>query len=101
MFICSDSRIVINAVAKTIAESSVIWLALNTLGEANRIIITWVPGYQGIHGNEKANGLAKLGTLDVPAEQVVGVLYIVGKNLIKDFLKREHLALWKKAQSCL
>jgi len=76
ILICSDSRAAINALAKTTTESSVVWdcmLTLNRLGESNRITVVWVPGHQGIHGNEVADGLAKLGTLEIPARQIVGV----------------------------
>jgi len=67
-----DSRATINALAKTTTESSVVWdcmLALNKLGESTKITLAWVPGHQGIHGSEVADGLAKLGTLE--ARQVV------------------------------
>lgn len=40
-------------------------LALNRLNESNRITLAWVPSHQGIYANEVANGLAKLGTLEV------------------------------------
>jgi len=75
-------------------------LALNKLGESNRITLAWVPGHQGIHGNVVADGLAKLGTLEVPAKQVVGVPFAIGKRLIKEFLKREHLVSWGQVQGC-
>jgi len=57
-------------------------LALNKLDESNRITLAWVPGHQG---NEVADGLAKLGTLEVPGRQVVGVPFTIGKRFIKDF----------------
>ncbi len=33
--------------------------ALNTLGQSNRVRLTWVPGHQGFQGNELADELAK------------------------------------------
>ncbi|XP_020297990.1 uncharacterized protein LOC109862370 [Pseudomyrmex gracilis] len=78
----TDSKAAIGALAKTTTESSV------------------VPGHQGIRDNEIANGLAKLGTLEEPAGQKVGVPFAVEKNYIKDRLKREHQDSWKKLKSC-
>jgi len=47
-----------------------------------------------------ADGLAKLGTLEVPARQVVGVPFTIGKRLIKESLKRAHLVSWGQVQGC-
>lgn len=101
--IYSDSKAAIGALAKTTTESSVVWdcmQALNSLGERNSITLVWVPGHQGIQGNEMADSLAKLGTLEEPACQRVGVPFAIGKNHIKDWLKREHRTAWVKLKSC-
>jgi len=45
-----------------------------------------------------ADGLAKLGTLEVPTRQVVSCA--TDKRLIKETLKREHLVSWGQVQSC-
>ncbi|XP_020298080.1 uncharacterized protein LOC109862437 [Pseudomyrmex gracilis] len=65
--IYTDSKAAIGVLAKTTTESSVVWncmQALNSLGERNSITLVWVPGNQGIQGNEMADSLAKLGTLE-------------------------------------
>ncbi|XP_020297787.1 uncharacterized protein LOC109862210 [Pseudomyrmex gracilis] len=101
--IYTDSKAAIGALAKTITELSVVRdciQALNRLGDHNKITLVWVPGHQGIRGNEIADGLAKLGTLEEPAGQKVGVLFAVGKNCIRDRLKREHQDSWKKLKNC-
>ena len=64
--------------------------ALNELGEQNKIAMVWIPGHQGLHGNEVADGLAKLGTLEDPVEPVVGVPFAVGKDTIRKILEKEH-----------
>ncbi|XP_020297722.1 uncharacterized protein LOC109862173 [Pseudomyrmex gracilis] len=90
--IYTDSKAAIGALAKTTTESSVVWdcmQALNRLGERNNITLVWVPGHQDIQGNEVADSLAKLGTLEKPVCQIVGVPFATGKNYIKDWLKRE------------
>ena len=64
--ICTDSRAAIGALAKTTTESSLVWECTQTLeklGEHNVVNLVWTPGHQCIHGNEVADGLAKLGTL--------------------------------------
>jgi len=103
LFICTDSRAALDALIKTTTESSVVWdcmLALNKLGETNRLTLVWVPGHQGIHGNETADGLANQGTLTEPATPAVGVPFATGKKIIKDWLDREHLNSWKLASGC-
>jgi len=64
-------------------------LALNKLNEINKITLVWIPGHQGIYGNEVADDLAKLETLEITAKQIVGVpFFTIGKDLTK-LLKRE------------
>ncbi|XP_020297379.1 uncharacterized protein LOC109861935 [Pseudomyrmex gracilis] len=101
--IYTDSKAAIGALTKTTTESSVVWdcmQTLNRLGDHNKITLIWVPGHQGIRGNEIADSLAKLGTLEEPAGQKVGVPFAVEKNYIKGRLKREHQDSWKKLKSC-
>ncbi|XP_020296935.1 uncharacterized protein LOC109861622, partial [Pseudomyrmex gracilis] len=101
--IYTDSKAAIEALAKTTTESSMIWdcmQTLNRLSERNNITLVWVPGHQGIQDNEVADSLAKLGTLEEPICQIVGVPFATGKNHIKDWLKREHRISWEILKSC-
>ncbi|XP_020298014.1 uncharacterized protein LOC109862388 [Pseudomyrmex gracilis] len=101
--IYTDSKAAIGALVRTTTESSVVWdcmQALKELGKNNKIKLIWVPGHQGIQGTEVADSLAKLGTLEEPVCQKVGVPFAVGKNYIRDWLKREHEASWQKLKSC-
>ncbi|XP_072757484.1 uncharacterized protein [Anoplolepis gracilipes] len=55
--VCSDSQA---ALAKPTTESSLIWdcmQALNQLREHNKVTLMWIPGHQGIQGNEVAEHL--------------------------------------------
>jgi len=46
---------------------------LNRLGKSHELILMWVPGHQGIPGNEIADRLAGPGTHIDPDTPVVGV----------------------------
>jgi len=101
--ICSDSRAALDALKKTTTESSVVWdcmRALNKLGESHELTLMWVPGHQGIPGNEAADRLAGLGTRTDPVAPVVGVPFAMGKNIIRGWSEKEHLNSWKLTSSC-
>ncbi|XP_054015811.1 ribonuclease H-like [Hylaeus anthracinus] len=62
--ICTDSQAAIKALNKAENTSRITKeckIRLNTLAKNNRIIIQWVPGHNGITGNEKADRLANRG----------------------------------------
>jgi len=101
--IYSDSRAALGALKKPATESAVVWdcmLALNQLGKMNKVTLTWIPGHQGILGNEVADELAKAGTLEDPKEQVIGVPFATGRKIIADRLLRDHTRAWIRTSGC-
>jgi ribonuclease HI len=95
--ICSDSRVAIAALAKTTTESSLVWKCmqvLEKLSKSNKVTLMWIPGHQGIQGNEEADTLAKEGAVEVPPNQFAAIPFSVGKNLIKKQLEQRHWARW-------
>jgi hypothetical protein len=67
---------------------------LEKLSKCNKVTLMWIPGHQGIPGNEEADRLAKEGAVEVPPNQFPAIPFSVGKNLIKKQLEQKHRARW-------
>jgi len=64
--------------------------ALEKLSGYNKVILVWIPGHHGIPGNKKADKLAKDGTNGVAPDQIVGIPFVVVKEVIRSHLRQEH-----------
>ena len=65
---------------------------LNELVTHNSVQLVWVPGHEGILGNERTDKLAKKDA-DIPftgPEPVLGLPYSVVKPSIGDWMERKH-----------
>ncbi|XP_029174069.1 uncharacterized protein LOC114942800 [Nylanderia fulva] len=99
IYICTDSRAALLALAGATTESYLVWdcmLALEELCGKNKVTLVWVPGHQGIPGNEIADSLAREGASKAPHSREVGVLFTMGKNFIRDSINKQHKARTKE-----
>lgn len=97
--ICSDSQSAIQAVSSPCIRSQTVLeckQALNRLGESNTVTVIWVPGHEGISGNEKADRLAGKGATSnfIGPEPARGISAITRKSIVNSWLLKEHLKRW-------
>jgi hypothetical protein len=66
-------------------------------GGLNRVQLIWVPGHEGIVGNEMADQLAKAGSdhLLIRPEPACGVSIGVAKKAVRDWMSRKHQEYWE------
>jgi len=65
--------------------------ALEKLSGSNKGTLVCITGHQGILGNEEVDKLAKEGINRVPSDQIAGIPFVVGKEVIRSLLRKEHL----------
>ena len=58
---------------------------------------TWA---HGIVGNKEADKLARDSTNGIPSDQIVGIPFVVGKEVLRCHLIQEHLNRWKTCKGC-
>jgi ribonuclease HI len=103
--ICSDSQAAIKALQKLEVRSKIVKdckEALNNIARERTVMILWVPGHSSIAGNEKADSLARRGSLTIPTspEPIIGLPTSYCKNYLKDITVREHLKYWTATMGC-
>jgi RNase H len=69
---------------------------LNELGRRNKVTLVWIPGHEGIPGNENADKLARLGAENrfIGPEPRFGISMTTRKHLVKKWLRNEHSRTW-------
>lgn len=91
----SGSRAIIAGLAKTTTQSALVWEYMQVLEKlcgSNKGTLVCITGYQGIPGNEEVDKLTKEGINRVPSDQTVGIPFVVGKEVIRSLLRKEHLS---------
>lgn len=101
IFICTDSQSAIEAVSSPLVRSRLVLECkkrLNLLSVHNDVTLVWVPGHEGVRGNDMADKLARKGA-DVAfhgPEPLFGISMIARKRLVKEWLRKEHVKAWKE-----
>lgn len=101
--ILSDSQAAIKALTSHEQHSKLVWCCLQdliSLARNNRVTITWVPGHEGVEGNEAADLLAKTGaeTPFIGPEPFCGIHKKHSKNIIDQWIYKEHVDYYSNVQ---
>jgi ribonuclease HI len=99
-YILSDSQAAIKALGKYQITSKLVWdchQSLIQLARQNRVPLVWVPGHEGIAGNELADQLARLGSEHsfTGPEPACGISIGAAKGAVSNWLNREHIKHWE------
>jgi hypothetical protein len=75
----------------------VCYQTLIELANHNRVQLVWVPGHEGVAGNETAEQLAKIGSEQpfVGPEPACGISMGVAIKAIRDWMTMSHEKYWK------
>jgi len=97
--ICTDSQSAIEAVISPLVKSKLVFECkqrLNKLGAQNKVTLMWVPGHEGIQGNEIADELARQGAEKefIGPEPKFGISMTTRKRIVKVWLRKEHIKAW-------
>lgn len=88
--VCSDSQAALKALNNPCVKSKSTKeciKSLNKLGKHNKVTIAWVPGHQGIKGNELADKLAVSGTV----RSIIDIQTLKAKEGIEEKLEIESI----------
>jgi ribonuclease HI len=100
IYIISDSQDAIEAPDKYHINSKLVWDCHQTLvklAKHNRVQPIWVPGHDGIYGNETAYQLAKL-RAECPLmgpEPSCGISAGTAKKAVRDWTNTGHQKYWE------
>ena len=101
-----DSQAAIKALIKCTVTSITVFNCSrnrNQLGKQNHVSIAWIPGYVGVHGNEVADYVAKLGSKSKiqGAEPFITVPYASCVSTVKDWPTDRWKSMWNELKDCL
>ena len=97
-----DSQAAIRAVGNNFISSNVVAMAIDNLNKlaekAKSVSIVWIPAHKGHEGNERADGLAKLGANSTDVDRVLQIKQppATMKARIKEKVHEEWLEEWRR-----
>jgi ribonuclease HI len=99
--VCSDSQAAIKAIIQTETVSTLVKeckAILNDLSARNQVKLLWVPGHEGIHGNEEADLLARQGSSQQPfgPEPTLPLAWSQTRSCINQWVKKRFSEEWRK-----
>ncbi|XP_063691617.1 uncharacterized protein LOC134823951 [Bolinopsis microptera] len=97
----SDSQASLKALTSTSISSRIVLDIvdqLNTLGTSHRVELRWVPGHEGVHGNELADELAREESSSIPIgpEPFLPLPEGIINNAIDEYLFKLHLNAYRQ-----
>lgn len=97
--IFSDSQADLKALRSHTCESELVWeyfTNFKQLAKGNKVSLWWVPGHEGIHGNERTDELAKTDAMIIfiGPEPVCGLSKSYIKRSIRKWEQKEEEKLW-------
>jgi ribonuclease HI len=105
ILIFSDSQAALKALSGPKGTSRLIAEcldALTVLADLTEVTLIWVPGHQGIRGNEKAHMLARQAsaTSILSPEPALGIPKCMAREAIKKWTEHQHFKTWKDMPGC-
>ncbi|XP_063361824.1 uncharacterized protein LOC134650821 [Cydia amplana] len=103
--IYTDSQAALKALKKISVTSSLVRECreeLNLIGKQRSVTVAWVPGHQGVMGNEKADELARIGaeTEYIGPEPALPMSADVTKGVIEKVKEMEAQREWEEETGC-
>jgi len=105
ILICSDSQAALKALSGLKVTSRLVAECLDALlalASHNEVTLVWLPGQQGILGNEQADKLARQASAMpiLGPEPALGIPKHLAREAIKNWTEHQHFGTWKDTPGC-